>query len=66
MRGYAAMLSNSDCKGRNSEDDFFDKLYEDSFIERVYAKRLVNANASKRGSLTELLIRNYENYQGLS
>lgn len=62
--GSYAMLSNSDCKGRNAEDDFFDKLYADFFIERVYAKRCINANASKRGILTELLIRNYENYQG--
>lgn len=63
-RGCYAMLSNSDCKGRNADDDFFDKLYEDFFIERVYAKRCINANATKRGTLTELLIRNYENYQG--
>ena len=62
--GCLAMLSNSDCKGRNAEDDFFDRLYEDFFIERVYAKRCINANATKRGTLTELLIRNYANYQG--
>ncbi len=62
--GCYAMLSNSDCKGRNSEDDFFDRLYEAFFRERVFAKRCINANASKRGTLTELLIRNYENYQG--
>lgn len=62
--GCYAMLSNSDCKGRNVEDDFFDRLYADFFIERVYAKRCINANAAKRGTLTELLIRNYENYQG--
>ena len=62
--GCLAMLSNSDCKGRNAKDDFFDKLYKDFFIERVYAKRSINANAAKRGILTELLIRNYENYQG--
>lgn len=62
--GCHAMLSNSDCKGRNAEDDFFDRLYADYFIERVNAKRCINANAAKRGTLTELLIRNYENYQG--
>lgn len=53
------MLSNSDCKGRNPEDTFFDELYKDYIIERVYATRSVNANAEKRGKLTELLIRNY-------
>lgn len=57
--GCFAMLSNSDCKSRNVEDDFFDRLYEEFFIERVYAKRCINANAAKRGTLTELLIRNY-------
>lgn len=62
--GCRAILSNSDCKGRNSEDDFFDKLYRDFYIERVYAKRNINANVSKRGVLTELLIRNYAAFQG--
>lgn len=62
--GCHAMLSNSDCRGRNAEDDFLDRLYDDFFIARVYAKRCINANASKRGTLTELLIRNYEHIQG--
>lgn len=53
------MLSNSDCRGRNPEDTFFDDLYKDYIIERVYASRSVNANPQKRGKLTELLIRNY-------
>lgn len=64
LEGCREMLSNSDCKGRNVEDVFFDELYKDFFIERVYAKRNINANASKRGTLTELLIRNYEDFQG--
>ena len=54
------MLSNSDCLGKNGEDRFFDDLYADYHIERVWAKRSVNANASKRGKLTEILVRNYE------
>lgn len=62
--GCNVLLSNSDCKSRNAEDDFFDRLYADFFIARVYAKRCINANPAKRGTLTELLIRNYENYQG--
>ena len=62
--GCYAMLSNSDGRARNTEDDFFDKLYKDYFIERVYAKRFINSDASKRGALTELLIRNYKNFQG--
>lgn len=64
LEGCRELLSNSDCKVRNAADTFFDNLYEDFFIERVCAKRNINSNASRRGSITELLIRNYENFQG--
>lgn len=63
--GCHLMLSNSDCKAWNKDDDFFDELYKDFIIERVYAKRSINANALKRGTLTELLIRNYKSVQGI-
>lgn len=66
MDGCREILSNSDGKGRNVEDDFFDRLYRDFYIKRVYAKRSINANAAKRGTLTELIIRNYENFQGFN
>lgn len=59
VKGCMLMLSNSDCKGRNPEDSFFDDLYKDYVIERVYALRSINSNPNKRGKLTELLIRNY-------
>lgn len=64
LHGLHGMLSNSDCKGRNEADSFFDELYKDFIIERVYARRHINSNASKRGALTELLIRNYDICQG--
>ncbi len=54
------MLSNSDCSAKNPADTFFEDIYEGFNIQRVYASRMVNANASKRGKLTELLITNYE------
>ncbi len=57
--GHKFMLSNSDCKGKNENDNFFDILYEAYQIERVLASRNVNANASKRGKITEILVRNY-------
>lgn len=57
--GYHFMLSNSDCKGKNEEDNFFDVLYGAYHIERVWASRSINSNPSKRGKLTELLIHNY-------
>lgn len=53
------MLSNSDCSAKNPEDTFFEDIYDGFDIQRVYATRMVNAVASKRGKLTELLIRNY-------
>ena len=53
------MLSNSDCSAKNPADTFFEDIYMGFDIQRVYASRMVNANASKRGKLTELLIRNY-------
>lgn len=53
------MLSNSDCKAKNASDTFFDELYLDYNVARVWASRSVNSNASKRGKLTELLVCNY-------
>ena len=53
------MLSNSDCKGKNETDNFFDVLYSDYHIQRVWASRSINANPNKRGKLTEILVRNY-------
>ncbi len=57
--GFHFMLSNSDCKDKNENDNFFDVLYADYPIERVWASRNVNAIASKRGKLTEILVHNY-------
>lgn len=57
--GYFFMLSNSDCKGKNEEDYFFDVLYGAYQIERVWASRSVNSNPNKRGKLTEILVHNY-------
>lgn len=57
--GYTFMLSNSDCKGKNEEDNFFDFLYAAYQIERVWASRSINSNPNKRGKLTEILVHNY-------
>lgn len=59
--GYSFMLSNSDCKGKNEADNFFDVLYADYHIDRVMASRNVNANGSKRGKISELLVHSYRN-----
>lgn len=56
--GHQFMLSNADCFSHNG-DRFFEDLYANYDIQRVWASRNVNANASKRGKLQELLIRNF-------
>ena len=52
------ILSNSDVKAKNASNNFFDDLFSDYQINRVMAKRSINANPKKRGQLTELLIAN--------
>ena len=59
--GVNFMLSNSDCLGKDGTDRFFDDLFIDYSIERVWASRNVNAIASKRGKLTEIVVNNYHN-----
>ena len=54
------MLSNSDPKNTNVNDNFFDDLYKGFNIERVYAKRMINCQASKRGNITEIVVMNYK------
>jgi len=56
--GYQWILSNSDVKGENVADNFFDDLYTDFIITRVDAKRSINSNPDKRGNLKELIITN--------
>lgn len=52
------MLSNSDCIEKDGTR-FFDELYLQYQINRVWACRMVNANAQKRGKLTEILVHNF-------
>jgi DNA adenine methylase len=52
------ILSNSDVKGKVENDSFFDDLYSEFTIQRVDARRSINANPEKRGALKELLITN--------
>ncbi len=58
-KGELAMLSNSDPKNINPKDNFFDDLYKDYNIIRIPARRMINADASKRGSINELVVTNY-------
>lgn len=62
--GHTWILSNSDVKGKDENDNFFDDLYSDFNIQRVDARRNINANPEKRGALKELLITNQRIGQG--
>lgn len=57
-KGAKIVLSNSDPKNINPEDNFFDDLYKSYRIHRVSATRMINSNAGKRGKINELLICN--------
>jgi len=56
--GYNWILSNSDVRGIDPNNNFFDELYSEFNIKRVEARRSINSNPEKRGSLKELLITN--------
>lgn len=58
-KGAYIVLSNSDPKNINPEDDFFDDLYNKYHIERLNAARLINCRADRRGLITEILVMNY-------
>ena len=56
------MLSNSNPKNNNEEDDFFEQIYNGFKIYEIKANRMINSNKEKRGKISELLITNYEEY----
>lgn len=56
--GAKIVLSNSDPKNVNSDDNFFDDLYSSYTIKRVEANRAINSKGNMRGKINELLICN--------
>ncbi len=54
------MLSNSDPKNKNPNDDFFEKAFNNYNLYRVFASRAINSNGHKRGKIKELIITNYK------
>lgn len=57
--GARLMLSNSDPTNINPDDRFFDVLYRGYQIDRVSASRMINSRSTKRGAVTEIVVRNY-------
>ncbi len=58
-KGAKVVVSNSDPKNSNAEDDFFDNIYSTHKIRRVEATRMINCNSESRGKIKELLISNF-------
>ena len=58
-KGAKVVVSNSDPKNSNAEDDFFDNIYSLHKIKRVEATRMINCNSEARGKIKELLISNF-------
>jgi len=52
------VASNSDPQNVDSEDKFFDKLYEMFNIKRVSAARMINSKGDGRGAISEIMISN--------
>lgn len=49
-RGAYIILSNSDSKNVDPEDDFFENLYADYDVHCINAKRKINRSTNHRGS----------------
>jgi len=58
-KGAKVVVSNSDPKNANADDDFFDSIYSAHNIKRVEASRMINSNSEARGKIKELLISNF-------
>jgi DNA adenine methylase len=57
--GAKVIVSNSDPKNSDADDEFFDELYEEHNISRIEASRMINSKAEGRGKINELLITNF-------
>ena len=54
------LLSNSDPKVADQDDEFFDELYKGFHIKRILASRMINSKGEGRGKITEILVSNYD------
>jgi len=59
QKGAKVIVSNSDPKNANEEDNFFDDIYSNFNIQRVSANRMINSKSDSRGKINELLITNF-------
>lgn len=59
IAGAKILLSNSDPKNIDPDDNFFDDLYSDLVVDRVPARRSVSCKATTRSKINEVLVSNY-------
>ncbi|MDD7761431.1 MAG: DNA adenine methylase [Firmicutes bacterium] len=59
LKGAKILISNSDPKNTDKDDNFFDELYSSRKILRIDANRMINSKADNRGRISELLISNF-------
>ena len=53
------MLTNSNPKNIDKNDNFFDEIYNGFNINEIYATRMINSNSKGRGKISELLVTSY-------
>lgn len=58
-KNVAVMLSNSDPKNTNPNDQFFDDIYSEFTLRRIPARRMINSVAGKRNDINEIIVTNY-------
>ncbi|MEP7198950.1 MAG: DNA adenine methylase, partial [Chloroflexota bacterium] len=58
-QGGQLVLSNSDPQNTDAADRFFERHYAGFHIHRVFAARMINSDAAKRGKVSELVITNF-------
>lgn len=59
-KGAMEVISNSDPKNTDTEDNFFETIYSSHRIKRVEASRMINCNSVARGKINELIISNFD------
>lgn len=59
-KGAKIVVSNSDPKNSNVNDNFFDDIYSSFKINRVEATRMISRSTDTRGKIKELLISNFK------
>jgi DNA adenine methylase len=61
LRDFFEYLTKKGCKCMlsNSDSPFILDLYKDFKIKKVFARRIINCDATKRGAITEVVVRNY-------